>query len=111
MGKLPMSSTGIPVLDSRTCKPPPKTADAGLHDARHRRWRETVLERAGFRCEAVEADGTRCQAHAPRDRMFADHIVERRDGGAPFEAENGQCLCGKHHTLKTVRQRSKRMAG
>jgi hypothetical protein len=42
--------------------------------------------------------------------MFADHIKERQDGGDPFDPANGQCLCGAHHTLKTGRERARRMA-
>jgi hypothetical protein len=41
--------------------------------------------------------------------MFADHIVELKDGGAAFDVANGQCLCGSHHTLKTNAERARRM--
>ena len=37
--------------------------------------------------------------------MFADHIVERKDGGADLDPRNGQCLCGRHHTMKTAQTR------
>jgi hypothetical protein len=40
--------------------------------------------------------------------MFADHIVELNDGGAPFDVANGQCLCGAHHTAKTADARGAR---
>lgn len=46
---------------------------------------------------------------APVERLFADHIVELKDGGAPFDVANGQALCGAHHTLKTAAERQKRM--
>ena len=42
--------------------------------------------------------------------MFADHIVELLDGGDPLDVSNGMLLCGKHHTLKTNRERDKRLA-
>jgi 5-methylcytosine-specific restriction enzyme A len=48
-------------------------------------------------CEKSAASG---------DRMFADHITERSDGGA--DDGPGMCLCGQHHTEKTNRQRAKR---
>jgi hypothetical protein len=40
--------------------------------------------------------------------MFADHIVELRDGGSRTDPLNGQCLCGKHHSLKTYRAKMER---
>jgi len=27
--------------------------------------------------------------------MIADHIIERADGGAVFDIENGMCLCNR----------------
>ena len=44
-------------------------------------------------------------------RTFADHIRERKDGGDPLDPANGQCLCGQHHTLKTVAARAEGEAG
>ncbi|MFG1304169.1 hypothetical protein V5F34_08520 [Xanthobacter autotrophicus] len=34
--------------------------------------------------------------------MVADHIREVRDGGAPLDLANGQCLCVQHNTLKGI---------
>lgn len=81
---------------------PPKKADAIYKTPEFREWREIVIARAGRRCE-WEGCG-----RAER-RMFADHIVELKDGGAKFDPANGQCLCGSHHTLKTAAERRKRM--
>ena len=41
-------------------------------------------------------------------RLFADHIVELRDGGNPFELANGQALCGSCHTIKTMQAKFSR---
>lgn len=41
--------------------------------------------------------------------MFADHIRELKDDGAPLDVANGQCLCGSHHTTKTNQARAARM--
>jgi 5-methylcytosine-specific restriction protein A len=90
--------------DTRRIKPDPKRADPELLSAAHRWWRETVINRAGHRCEWVE-NGRRCTRG---DRLFADHIVERKDGGDPLDPSNGQALCGKHHTLKTTNERARR---
>jgi 5-methylcytosine-specific restriction enzyme A len=42
--------------------------------------------------------------------MFADHICEVADEGDRFDPANGQCLCGRHHALKTARARAARLA-
>ncbi|HEV7251689.1 MAG TPA: HNH endonuclease [Mesorhizobium sp.] len=98
----------IAAIDLRLAAPAPKKADPELKTPEHRAWRAEVLRRAGNRCEAVE-DGRRCPVSAPV-RLFADHIEERKDGGAHLDPANGQCLCGHHHTLKTNRARAERMA-
>lgn len=91
----------LAVLDTRTAKPPPKTADPHYLTAEHRAWRQAVIARAGGRCQAPGC------GRAER-RMFADHIVELRDGGAPHDPKNGQCLCGSCHTAKTAARRAAR---
>lgn len=94
-----------------TAPPPPKRADPELLTAEHRQFRAIVLERAGFRCEWIE-NGARCPAsHARGDRLIADHITERTDGGALFDPLNGKCLCWPHHGLKTARARAARHSG
>ncbi|GBD48086.1 HNH endonuclease signature motif containing protein [Methylopila sp. Yamaguchi] len=95
-------------IDTRTCKPPPKRADAELLTPEHRAWAQEVKRRAGYRCEWVE-NGVRCDRASPAHRLFADHIDERRDGGAALDPKNGRCLCGSHHGLKTASERAKRM--
>ena len=95
-------------MDVRSAPPSPKTADPLLLTPEHRAWRASVLSRAGYRCQAID-DGKRCEVRAPA-RLFADHIHERKDGGAPLDPANGQCLCGSHHTRKTAEARSERMA-
>jgi len=98
----------IAAMDVRSARPAPKVADPELLTPEHRAWRAAVLRRAGYRCEAVD-DGKRCEVRAPA-RLFADHIIERKDGGAPLDPANGQCLCGSHHSAKTIAERAKRMA-
>jgi len=107
--KVRMLQPAVRVLDAHTVKVAPKTADRELLTPEHKAWRAAVMRRAGYRCEVFES-GRRCERSAPRHRLFADHIVERRDGGAALDPANGQCLCGKHHTLKTMAARAKRLA-
>jgi hypothetical protein len=86
---------------------PAKQADPIYSTPAYQAWRAKVIKRAGGRCQWQEADGP-CGRQEPR--MFADHVKELRDGGAPFDVENGQCLCGAHHSLKTAAERAKRTA-
>lgn len=99
-------------FDGRAVRPEPKRADPLYLSLEYRAWRETVIARAGRQCEAIdERTGRRCLKGEPDHRMFADHKIEVND--APhlrFDPENGQCLCGRHHTLKTAAARAARLA-
>ena len=90
---------------------PPKTVAPVYQTPEHRTWRDAVLKRAGSRCEARDDRGNRCTKAAPAHRMFADHIKELFDGGAKNDIQNGQCLCGSHHTAKTMQARAARRFG
>jgi 5-methylcytosine-specific restriction enzyme A len=102
----------ITIADIRTARPAPKRADPHYQDPKHIAWRATVIQLAGGRCEDIdERTGQRCEAsEATGHRMFADHVHELRDGGAPFDPLNGMCRCGRHHTLKTNAERARRHA-
>jgi nitrite reductase/ring-hydroxylating ferredoxin subunit len=89
---------------TRSCgsvKPAEKRADPIYSTPEFKQWRTVVIRRAGNICQWPGC--TRSER-----RMFADHIVEVKDGGALFDPANGQCLCGSHHSLKTVAERRKR---
>jgi 5-methylcytosine-specific restriction protein A len=110
MTRTPRLTTLRPRVQMATPRiaPRPKQADAELLTPEHRAWRRAVLDRAGWRCEWIE-DGKRCEASAATgDRMFADHVVERADGGALLDPANGCVLCGSHHVRKTNRARAQR---
>jgi hypothetical protein len=100
MSKLTLHRPRLATADTRRVRPAPHQADAELLTSEHRAWRALVLGRAGHRCEACGASGC---------RLFADHIVERRDDGERLDPANGQALCGACHTSKTVAERAKRM--
>lgn len=104
---IPTMRPRVPTMDYRTAKPQNKQVDQELKGPDYERWRFEIIKRAGYRCQAVDS-GTRCPVKAP-SRLFADHIIERRDGGELLDLDNGQCLCGRHHTLKTARARAERM--
>jgi 5-methylcytosine-specific restriction endonuclease McrA len=87
-------------IDVRSVKPAPKRADPEIMTSAHKAFREAVLKRAGYRCE-------NCGKHG--GVLYADHVVERADGGATHPA-NGRCLCARCHTHKTNRERARRLA-
>jgi 5-methylcytosine-specific restriction protein A len=100
----------VPAADTRVAKVPEKEADELYSKPAYREWREIIVRRAGWRCEAIEDNGYRCERRSPAWRMYADHIREVKDGGAEFDLANGQCLCPVHHALKTNVERAKRAA-
>ncbi|NKC30194.1 HNH endonuclease signature motif containing protein [Falsiroseomonas selenitidurans] len=91
-------------LDQRVARPQPKRADPIYATPDHARWRAEVVRRSGGQCQAPGCGRTGI-------RLFADHIVELRDGGAPFDPANGQALCGACHSRKTAAARAARQRG
>ena len=108
MGRLTTLGPRLGTINTRSAIPPPKQVDPYYTSSDHQQWRAAVINRAGGQCEYVNDAGVRCSKTEHRYRMFADHIVERRDGGDPLSLANGQCLCGAHHSLKTAQERALR---
>lgn len=90
-------------MDTRRVKPGPKVVEPYYQTPEHRAWRDEVIRRAGGRCQVPGCGRS-------ERRMFADHIVEVKDGGARLDPVNGQCLCGSCHTRKTHTVRTARQA-
>lgn len=91
----------VGVLDTSIAKEPPKRAD-GFYTSLE--WRALMKEIKAERpncCERCGRTGT---------RLFGDHVVELKDGGAPLDKRNVQLLCGSCHTAKTAQERAKRNA-
>jgi 5-methylcytosine-specific restriction protein A len=93
----------VSTLSLQTAALPPKGADPIYSSAAWIALRDRVRREASGRCQAPGC------GRAER-RMFVDHIVELRDGGAPLERTNVWLLCASHHSLKTVAERAKRTA-
>ena len=110
MAKLRILGPLVRTVDTRTTKLPRRQIDPVYSTPEFQTWRARVVERAGYRCEAID-NGHRCSKARPDHRMYADHIIELRDGGQPFDVNNGQCLCASHHEIKTVAARTKRLRG
>ena len=101
MARVPTLRPLLGARDTRTAMPAPKVAAPHYQTEEHRRWRAEVIRRAGTTCQACGRTGI---------RLFADHVVELRDGGAATDPANGQALCGACHTRKTAAARAARAA-
>jgi len=99
MPKLRNLAPLVRTLDTSTTRLPPKQMDPVYNTPEFTRWRAI--------CEAIE-NGQRCTRAKPQHRVYADHIVELRDGGSLTDPNNGQCLCKSHHELKTIAARKQR---
>jgi hypothetical protein len=88
---------------STTLPVPGKVFDPHYSTPEHRAWRLAAMKQAGWRCQHPG-----CTKRAPEHRLFADHVVELKDGGAPFDVANAMVLCGAHHTAKTAKSRAQR---
>jgi 5-methylcytosine-specific restriction enzyme A len=88
-------------MDQRTAQEPAKAAESHYSTPEHRAWRTVVIAQSNGRCQVCHRSGA---------RLFADHVVELRDGGAATDPANGQALCGACHTAKTHRARADRQA-
>lgn len=103
MGKLKSIGSRLGALPAKV-KAAPKVAEGFYQSGA---WRELVkdIKRVrGNRCERVGCT-------TPTNRVIADHIVERKDGGADLDAGNIELLCAGHHAQKTAKARAARARG
>lgn len=100
MAKLAMLKPRVATIDTSIAAQPIKVVEPFYTS---RPWLDLM---AGIKRER----GERCQdCGRGRCRIFGDHIVELKDGGAKLDARNVRLRCGSCHTLKTNAQRAKRM--
>lgn len=76
----------------------PKRAE-GFYQSKE--WRDLVRSIKASR-------GKWCERCGSGHRVIADHIVERRDGGAEFDPANIELLCQACHNAKTAKARAER---
>ncbi|MBB5684311.1 HNH endonuclease signature motif containing protein [Sphingobium boeckii] len=102
MGRLKSAPPRLRALEPRL-RPAPKIPDPFYQS---KEWRSLV---ASIKRER----GSRCQRHGcvSVERIIADHIVERKDGGADLERSNIELLCFTHHQQKTAAARRRRARG
>jgi len=110
MPKLRSLAPLVRTTNTATTPHPPKVKAEVYTTPQFRAWRAAVVARAGHRCEAMVL-GHRCTKAQPDHRMYADHIIEISDGGSVLDINNGRCLCGSHHQIKTVQARIHRLKG
>lgn len=103
--KLSFLSPRLKPADTRRIKPPPKQRLPIYGTPEYREWRGVVIRRAGGLCQDPRHDPQRSRRAS---RLFADHIHELKDGGAPFDPANGMARCGSCHTRKTTAERAAR---
>ncbi len=95
----------VAVLDTRRLKPQAKQADPFYLTPEWKRLIAEIIAERGRVCEDPA-----CRAHhQPGMRVFGDHVIELRDGGAPLDKANVMLRCGSSHTAKTLRERARRM--
>lgn len=98
--QLPSISPVVGSLDLRSAKPAPKRADDFYLSPAWRNLVATIVSERGRRCEQCGRVGC---------RIFGDHFVELKDGGAALDRSNVQLLCQSCHGKKTAAARALRM--
>ena len=104
---LKMMGPRIATLDTRRVKSPPKTADPFYLTPEWRALVRALIKARGRRCEEC---GRTHDAEGHPVRIFGDHVVEVRDGGALLDPANIKLLDGRCHGKKTAKARAKRAA-
>jgi 5-methylcytosine-specific restriction endonuclease McrA len=93
----------VGLVSMQTAKSSPKVADKFYGSAPWIELRDRVRREAGGRCQAPGCGRM-------ETRMYVDHVVELRDGGAALERSNTWLLCGSCHGRKTTAERARRTA-
>jgi len=88
----------------RSARPPPKVADPFYLSSAWRALVNQVVAERGKRCE----DPLCKRVDRRASRVFADHVIELQDGGAPLDKANLLLRCGSCHTRKTLAVRADR---
>lgn len=97
---LKQAGSRLSALPSRV-RAAPKRAEAFYQS---REWRELLRD-------VKAARGNWCQQCGAGGRIYGDHIVERKDGGADLDERNIELLCHGCHARKTAAAKARRAAG
>ncbi|HEX7856104.1 MAG TPA: HNH endonuclease signature motif containing protein [Sphingobium sp.] len=85
-------------------KAAPKVAEGFYSTPQWRGLVKDIKRMRGNRCE-------RAGCTTPTHRVIADHIIERKDGGADLDERNVELLCFTHHARKTAEAKARRARG
>lgn len=91
----------------RSLRPPASGQTDGFYQSSPwQRLARSVKEARGYRCEECGVD----KSDDPRG-LIADHVCERKDGGADLDPANIRLLCAACHNAKTAAARLTRVVG
>jgi 5-methylcytosine-specific restriction enzyme A len=93
------------LIETRKLKPPDKVADSFYLSTEWRSLIRHIIQVRGRRCEDPNCKTPRRDAG---QRIFGDHIIERKDGGAELDPANIMLRCSPCHGIKTASERGKR---
>jgi hypothetical protein len=99
-----MMGAKVPSLDTRIAQPSPKIVDPFYLSPEWRGLMARIIKQRGRRCE-----DRMCKTPGRTGmRVFGDHVIELKDGGAPLDEGNVLLRCGSCHTRKTAEARAAR---
>lgn len=104
MSRLKAAPPLIGVMPRRVA-PPVKLADPFYESKAWRQFASLIKRQRGYVCEG-KGCGKDCSAYP--FTLKADHVIERKDGGADFDPLNVQLLCQGCHNAKTARAAKER---
>src|SRR5687767_9385044 len=95
----------VPILDLRVAQPAAPFRSQHYFTPAHRAWSREVIARAGYICQDPD-----CQTpkRGRGKRLYADHVKELKDGGAPLDLANGMARCAQCHGRKTYAAKLRR---
>lgn len=98
-------SPRLGLIETRKLKPPDKVADSFYLSPEWRALIRHIIQVRGRRCEDPDCKTVNRGAG---QRIFGDHIIERKDGGAELDQHNVLLRCAPCHGIKTAAERGKR---
>ncbi|HVJ44636.1 MAG TPA: HNH endonuclease [Dongiaceae bacterium] len=102
-------SSRVQPLRQPLLAPKPKQRDPFYGSSEWKKLIAEIVQERGRRCQASGCGRTH-DADGRPIRVFGDHDIELKDGGAPLDRSNIKLLCGSCHTLKTNAARAERAA-
>lgn len=94
------SVTEAPLVNESVTETPLKTARSrSVPQKVPAKTRRFVFTRAGFRCQELNRDGTRCES---RHFLEIEHIRPRAKGGS-HDLTNLELLCRDHNQIRGIR--------